>query len=164
MTLGSNITMAIDHHSEGKKICNCFGVPESEIVDAIKTYNIKGVDQVTKRTRGGGGCGSCRKLIRKIIDHVREHEGLDLIEATKYQQAKNAKPMMPMIKQLRLIGEIVDQHTKKCDGKIAFNGIVDGHVEIVFTEIALEAQATLIAQLQKKIDQKINGSLIVIAK
>ena len=55
---------------QGEKalICTCFGVEEETIESLVAKDSIKSVDEVTRITSAGGGCGSCRMLIQEIID------------------------------------------------------------------------------------------------
>ena len=50
-------------------ICTCFGVSESTIENAIATYGLSSVGDVSVHCRAGLGCGSCRMLIQEIIDN-----------------------------------------------------------------------------------------------
>ena len=49
-------------------ICTCFGVSEEEIEDVIEKNAVETVEEVTAVCNAGGGCGSCRMLIRELID------------------------------------------------------------------------------------------------
>jgi NifU-like protein len=49
-------------------ICTCFGVTEDTIVDVISSHSLHDVDEVADICRAGAGCGSCRMLIRELID------------------------------------------------------------------------------------------------
>ena len=56
-------------------ICTCFGVSEEVIESLIETNRIESVEEVTDICNAGGGCGSCRMLIRELID-IYEMENL----------------------------------------------------------------------------------------
>ena len=49
-------------------ICTCFGVSEDTIVGVIASKNVHEVEEVSEICRAGSGCGSCRMLIRELID------------------------------------------------------------------------------------------------
>ncbi|MEO6436835.1 MAG: nitrite reductase large subunit NirB, partial [Tepidisphaeraceae bacterium] len=51
------------------QICDCNGVPKRSIVNAIKEGHCT-VAAVGKCTRAGTGCGSCRKLVKGLIEAV----------------------------------------------------------------------------------------------
>ncbi len=52
-----------------KMVCTCFQVTDKTIIDAIKTNNLKTVEEVTNYTKAGGACGRCKGEIQKIIDN-----------------------------------------------------------------------------------------------
>ncbi len=54
-----------------KIICECFGVTDNEIEQAIRENNLNSVEEVTNYTKAGGGCGGCHDEIQKIIDRVK---------------------------------------------------------------------------------------------
>jgi len=56
--------------SEGRIVCECFGVTDLEIERAVRENNLKTIDDVTAYVKAGGGCGNCHDNIRKIIDSV----------------------------------------------------------------------------------------------
>ncbi|MBN1151561.1 (2Fe-2S)-binding protein [candidate division WOR-3 bacterium] len=54
-------------------ICRCQDVTEDEIVEAIKKYDLKSVDEVKRVTRAGmGHCQgkTCRKLVEAILIRI----------------------------------------------------------------------------------------------
>ena len=56
---------------EGKIVCTCFGVTDKEIEKVIIENDLDSVEQVTNYCKAGGGCGSCRGEIEKIIERIR---------------------------------------------------------------------------------------------
>lgn len=59
----------VQNNSEEKMICTCFQVTDKVILDAIKTNNLKTVEDVTNYTKAGGACGRCKDEIQNIIDN-----------------------------------------------------------------------------------------------
>lgn len=55
---------------EKQLICTCFGVSEETIERLIATKRPASVDEVSSGCRAGSGCGSCRMLIREMIDTI----------------------------------------------------------------------------------------------
>lgn len=51
-------------------VCSCFGVSEDTIEDAARCGIAVTVEQVGDHCGAGTGCGSCRMLIREIIESV----------------------------------------------------------------------------------------------
>ena len=58
--------------SDDKTICFCMGVKDSEIIDAIKKNKLKTVEEVSKITKAGTGCGGCIPTIQKILDDINK--------------------------------------------------------------------------------------------
>jgi nitrite reductase [NAD(P)H] large subunit len=54
---------------DSKQICDCNGVSKGTIVAAIKSGKCT-VPAVGKGTRAGTGCGSCKKLVKGLIEEV----------------------------------------------------------------------------------------------
>lgn len=52
-------------------VCDCFAVTMGEIEDAIRTKNLKTVEQVGEATNAGTGCGGCIDKIQAILDRVK---------------------------------------------------------------------------------------------
>ena len=64
--------------AEGNIVCECFGVTEKEIDDAILDNSLTTLEQVTDYTKAGGGCGDChhdlQDLLRDTWTLIREEE------------------------------------------------------------------------------------------
>ena len=54
---------------DSKQICDCNGVSKGQIVAAIKSGKTS-LPAVCKATRAGTGCGSCKKLVKGLIEAV----------------------------------------------------------------------------------------------
>jgi nitrite reductase (NADH) large subunit len=66
-TAGEEVTLA--DLPDDKQICDCNGVCKGTIVKAIKAGKTS-VPAVGKATRAGTGCGSCKNLIKGLIEAV----------------------------------------------------------------------------------------------
>jgi NifU-like protein len=66
-------------HAPGEEalICTCFFVSEKTIETAIRQHDLQSVDDVTRKCRAGGGCGSCQPLIAELID-LAQRQTLEL--------------------------------------------------------------------------------------
>ena len=62
---------APDETEEGQMVCECFGVTDREIEEAVRENNLLTVEEVTNYTKAGGGCGACHEAIEEIIAKVR---------------------------------------------------------------------------------------------
>jgi nitrite reductase (NADH) large subunit len=51
------------------QICNCNGVTRGALVGAVKA-GCKSVNAVMDQTRAGRGCGSCKSLVRQIVEQA----------------------------------------------------------------------------------------------
>ncbi len=63
---------AVPHCHEGKVVCTCFGVTDTQIRRAIQENNLKTVEEVTHFTKAGGGCGGCFEDIQAILDEASD--------------------------------------------------------------------------------------------
>jgi len=76
-----------------KIICECFGVTDKEIEQAIRENNLSTIEEVTNYTKAGGGCGGCHDDIQKIIDRVR------------IEPKSDSKQKLTNIQKIRMIEE-----------------------------------------------------------
>lgn len=60
--------LLVEFTGEKGLVCTCFSVTEEAIIDAIATNGAKSVAAVGEITNAGIGCGSCRMIIREILD------------------------------------------------------------------------------------------------
>lgn len=51
-------------------VCHCMGVTRGEIEEAIRTNNLKTVEEVGEITSAGTGCGGCQGTIQEILDEI----------------------------------------------------------------------------------------------
>jgi NifU-like protein len=51
-------------------VCRCMGVASPRIYAAVRAQGLRGVAQVTKAVRAGGGCGMCHPEIEEILAEV----------------------------------------------------------------------------------------------
>lgn len=59
-----------EFRGETALVCSCFGVSEDAITELARGKGIADVDEVGRILRAGTGCGSCRMVIREILDQV----------------------------------------------------------------------------------------------
>lgn len=57
-----------EFRGERALICTCFGVSEDTIEQVITERSPETVEEVSRLTRAGSGCGSCRMLIQEMLD------------------------------------------------------------------------------------------------
>lgn len=61
----------LKHEEEGKLVCRCFGVTDTQIRKAIRENGLATVDEITNFTKAGGACGDCRDEIQSILDQEK---------------------------------------------------------------------------------------------
>ena len=87
---------------EGRVVCKCFGVTESEIERVIRENDLRTVEQVTNYTKAGGACGKCKGDIQLIIDRVRKD-----IDSFKPSFAK-----MTTVEKIKLLEETINREIR----------------------------------------------------
>jgi len=111
----------MEHSHEGELICECFGVFDEEILQAIKENDLKTVEDVTNFTKAGGGCGKCIPDLERLLAEAHG-EGVC--------PTPSAKPAFPAegmtnIQRMHLIESVIDDDIRpklKADG---------GNIELV---------------------------------
>ncbi|MBN2373432.1 Fe-S cluster assembly protein NifU [bacterium] len=89
-----------DKESEGKIICNCFGVTDFEIERTVRENNINTVEEVTNFTKAGGGCGGCHEAIEKIIKRVGN------------ENPQAGRPKLSNIQKIKMIEETINREIR----------------------------------------------------
>ena len=105
---------------QGRIVCNCFGVTETEIVDAIMTKHLKTVEEVTEYCKAGGGCGSClddiAEIVKRVTAEMQEQGGQAMTNIEKIEKIKQVietviRPALQQdggdIKLIDVVGDIV---------------------------------------------------------
>lgn len=95
------------HELEGKVVCNCFGVTESEIERVVRENDLTTVDEVTNYCKAGGGCGGCKGEIEKIIERV---QGDKVKEKYKAKPLKHKK--LTNIQKIQLVQETINEQIR----------------------------------------------------
>lgn len=91
---------------EGEVVCECFGVTDVQIRQAIRANDLKTVDDVTYYTKAGGGCGECAQRIEEIIREVRGEKEASILHPVEQ------KPKLTNLQRMRLIEEIIDKEIR----------------------------------------------------
>lgn len=89
---------------EGRVVCTCFGVTETEIERVIRENGLTEVEQVTNYCKAGGGCGGCKPEIQRMLDRLREGA------------AEKAAPQRPkrltVMQKIKMIEETIDREIR----------------------------------------------------
>ena len=55
----------------GNVVCECFGVTDIEIINAVKANHLESAEDVTGYLKAGGGCGNCLERIEEIVEAAK---------------------------------------------------------------------------------------------
>lgn len=97
------------NNSKDEIVCYCFGVRYAHVETAVRQNNFKGIEQIVRYTRAGGGCRGCQQRLREIIDQTRQVYGLDEAEEAKWGPHADDPPDVPVIKKIRLVNQVLDE-------------------------------------------------------
>ncbi|MBN1457240.1 MAG: Fe-S cluster assembly protein NifU [Sedimentisphaerales bacterium] len=98
---------------EGKVVCVCFGVTDTEIKKVVSENNLATVEEVTNYCKAGGGCTGCHPQIEQIIEQCRPEKPQADRPATKKPEK------MTNIKKIQLIQQTINEQirpTLRADG------------------------------------------------
>ena len=149
---------------EGRIVCECFGVTEKEIRDAIKINHLTTVEDVTNYTKAGGGCGKCHDDIRAIIKQV-------FVEAEDESRKENKPAPFDILTNIQKINKISDFINNKIRPTLMRDGgdleLIDLDNNIVFVRLqgackgCIGAASTMKDFIQKKLNDEFSPRLKV---
>ncbi|MFH1102255.1 MAG: Fe-S cluster assembly protein NifU [Pseudomonadota bacterium] len=144
--------------TEGKIVCECFGVTDLEIERAVRENNLQTIEDVTGYVKAGGGCGKCHESIQAIIDSVR----------TKEHAAKDKPRKLTNIQKINLITETLNREIKPAlnkDGGDIELVDVDGNLVLVKLRgtcaTCKASEVTLKHYVEKKLQEFVAPELVV---
>lgn len=88
---------------EGEIVCECFGVTDREMEQAIRENNLASVEDVTNYTKAGGGCGHCHEKIRSILERIR---------GEILSRPAPVRPKLSNIQKIRMIEETLEREIR----------------------------------------------------
>ncbi|MGE4265007.1 MAG: Fe-S cluster assembly protein NifU [Desulfovibrio sp.] len=91
-------------HSEGEIVCECFGVTDQQILEAVRENDLKTVEDVTYYTKAGGGCAKCHEKIAELIAQARG-EG-------QAEPAPKPAKRLTNIQRMRLVEEVLEKEIR----------------------------------------------------
>ena len=106
--------------SSDKIVCTCFNVTENMIWDAIKTTQLKTVEEIINYTHAGGACGRCKNAIQDIIDTYYKKEA----------EEAALSPAQKILKINNIIENQISLELKKDGGDITLIDIQDNKVMV----------------------------------
>ena len=96
------------HELQGKVVCTCFGVTDKEIEKVIHENNLTTVEEVTNYCKAGGGCGSCKEQIQKILEVIRG----SMKEDTVIISASSKTGKLTNIEKIHLIQQTINEQVR----------------------------------------------------
>jgi NifU-like protein len=86
--------------TEGRIVCECFGVTDREIERAVRENRLATVEEVTHYTKAGGGCEKCHDAIRDILARVNA------------EVEPEARPKLSNIRKIKMIEETIEREIR----------------------------------------------------
>jgi len=104
-------------------VCECARVTKQEVIDAIKTHDIKEVEQIIEITKAGSYCKSCIRpgghepkdiYLVDILAEVREQIDREKLEAAAQttQSGENSFDKMTMVQRIKAVDVVIDEYIR----------------------------------------------------
>ncbi len=142
---------------EGELVCECFGVTEAQIRDAVRENDLKTAEDVTYYTKAGGGCGKCIPDIERILAEVHGEAPPDPV-----------RPKLTNMQRMRLVDEVIENEIRPRlqadDGDIELQD-VDGTTVLVSLRGRCtncpSSQVTLKQGVEATLREKVDPAIVV---
>jgi NifU-like protein len=157
-----------DHHGQklakedSEIVCECFGVTEKEIEDAILHNKLTTLEQVTDYTKAGGGCGSCHERIEGILQQMLGEAGAERAPE------RPAKLRLSNIQKMKLIEETLEREIQptlaKDGGSIDLVDIIGDRVLVSLKgacATCVASDITLKHYVESKLRELVTDTLVV---
>ena len=151
------------HELEGKIICTCFGVTESEIERVVQENDLTTVEEVTNYCKAGGGCGGCQGEIEKII---RKIQGDKVKHAPASAPRRTGK--LTNIQKMQLIQQTINEQIRPAlrahGGNIELIDIEGNKVIVAFRGMCAQcklAEFTMRDVVEAKLKEYVSEELFV---
>jgi NifU-like protein len=143
-------------------VCECFGVTQNEIEEAIRHNNLTTLEQVTDYTKAGGGCGTCHERIESILETLLGFTGVGR------ERDVTGKPGLSNIQKMKLIEETLEQEIQptlaKDGGSIELVDIIGDRVLVSLRgacATCVASDITLKHYVEGKLRELVADSLVV---
>ena len=143
-------------------VCECFGVTEKEIEDAILDNSLTTLEQVTDYTKAGGGCGSCHERIEGILQQILGQAEVEV------EPEKPAKARLSNIQKMKLIEETLEREIQptlaKDGGSIELVDIIGDRVLVSLRgacATCVASDITLKHYVESKLRELVTDNLVV---
>lgn len=145
---------------ESPIVCECFGITEREIEDAIRVNDLHTLEQVTDYTKAGGGCGTCHETIEGILARMTKERGGNALEFPKKK--------LTNIQRMRLVEQALEREIRpslqKDGGDIELVDIDGKRVLVALRGVCancVAAGTTLQQFVQSKLRDLVEGDIVV---
>ena len=145
---------------EGKVVCKCFGVTETEIERVVRDNSLVTAEQVTNYCKAGGGCGNCIPEIEQIIARVQQEK--------KEAAAKAKGRRLTVLEKIHLIEETIQREIRpmlqKDGGDLDLIDVDGSRVIISFRGMCAHcnvAQFTMKDVVEAKLREFVSGDIVV---
>lgn len=143
-------------------ICECFGITEKEIEEAVLHNKLTTREQVTDYTKAGGGCGTCHEKIETLLQRILSGEGIGPRPET------SAKPRLSNIQRIKLIEQTIEREIEptlaKDGGSIELIDIIGDRVLVSLKGACATCAAsdiTLKHYVEGKLRELVTETLVV---
>lgn len=143
-------------------VCECFGVTEREIEEAIEHNRLTTLEQVTDYTKAGGGCGGCHERIEAILQRMLGQAGVDR------QFETQRKPRLSNVQKMKLIEQTLESEIQpslaKDGGSIELVDIIGERVLVTLKGACAACAAsdiTLKHYVESKLRELVSDTLVV---
>jgi NifU-like protein len=143
-------------------VCECFGVTEKEIEDAILDNSLTTLEQVTDYTKAGGGCGSCHERIEGILQQTLGQAEVEV------EPEKPVKARLSNIQKMKLIEETLEREIQptlaKDGGSIELVDIIGDRVLVALRgacATCVASDITLKHYVESKLRELVTDNLVV---
>ena len=143
-------------------VCECFGVTENEIEEAIHHNHLSTLEQVTDYTKAGGGCGTCHERIESILQRILGQA------AVGHEPEVEAAPRLSNIQKMKLIEQTLEQEIQptlaKDGGSIELVDIIGDRVLVSLRgacATCVASDITLKHYVESKLRELVTDTLVV---
>ncbi|MHC4266700.1 MAG: Fe-S cluster assembly protein NifU [Planctomycetota bacterium] len=151
------------HELEGKVVCTCFGVTESEVERVIQENDLTTVEDVTNYCKAGGGCGGCKGEIEKIIQRIQGDKAKEVAVATPSKGRK-----LTNIQKIQLTQETINEQIRPAlrahGGNIELIDVENNKVIVAFRGMCAQcklAEVTMKDVVEAKLREFVSEELFV---
>ncbi len=145
----------------GTIVCECFGITEEKIREAVRHNDLSTIDQVTHYTKAGGGCGKCRPKIEEILNEE--------LAARKAAPEPAERPRrLSNIQKMKMVEDVLEKQIApllRADGGDIELVDIDGNNVYVALRgacaMCVASGATIAQVVQAKLRELVDESLVV---